>query len=443
MSADRRVLAIAAIAMVVFVSIGVVSAQVFTASACDDIVPEPIDARMAGTDLGRILAAGLPDLDDDARAALRSALDALTARLGSVVAAADVRGAERLSEVAEGVAAVGPVTTVLGPSLREVRATAEVDAAVQGAGAALWSLAMVDDATGQVDALLPLSADLEAGTCLDTATVGTPFAFVLDAGRGELLLFRIDEDADTPQLELRDPVQGRAWAVDLDLPTAPPGVHAERLGGLLGDDLVVLGRRAVADDGADAPVVSAYARVDGTERWRVGLGDLESAAPGGEEPLWVRPLAANEDTVVVALSREDASGRATFVALDAADGRPRWVAGLDGPRQANAAELSRDELMLAVREDVLTVYAVELEDGEAHPRVGIAGDRVAIEVLDDGRTLVAVDGNLTVVGDTPADTVNADVWFADLAVQEDVVVVLLRSDEGAVAVGFGADGADG
>ncbi len=436
MSADRRVLAIGAAAMVGLVAVGVVSAQVFTASPCDALEPEPVDARPASADLGEPLTTGLPDLDEDERGALRSALDTLTAHLGPVVAVADVRGAERLVAVDTGVAAIGPVTTVLDASLTRVRATADVgDGVVAGDGPSLWSLAVVNDVTGRVDALLPLDADLVPGNCLDTATVGTPFAFLLDASMGQVLLLRLGEEADAPQVELRGP-DGAAWTVDVDLPTAPPGAVAERVSGRLGAELVVVARRATVED--DAPMLGAIDRATGTQRWEVGPDELAGAAPPGEEPVWVRVVSGGPDVVVVALSREDVRERSTFVGLDADDGTPLWAADLDGPREALATDRVGQQLILVVREEVLTTYAVDLADGTARPRVGSAGEEVAVAALGDGRVVLAIDDALTVVTDDQADTVATDVGFADvLALDSGRVVVLLRSGTGAVAVAFG------
>jgi hypothetical protein len=233
MSADRRVLAVAAISMVALVLVGVVSAQLFTRSACASIDPEPIADRsvaavapaVAGEgvpDVGLVAAEALPDVPEGNRDAVTAAIASLEGAIGPLVTAADVRGAEGLRVVDGGVAAVGPVTTVLGADGAEVQATVDVDeGTVVGSGSSLFSLALVNQLTGQVDALQAVDVGLAAGPCVDTATVGTPLAFHLDAGDGELLLLRTEEDGDEPAVELQG--SGR-WQrlVHRAGPSAPP-----------------------------------------------------------------------------------------------------------------------------------------------------------------------------------------------------------------------------
>jgi hypothetical protein len=112
-----------------------------------------------------------------------------------------------------------------------IRAAAGFDApaVVVGTGSTLYAVALMNETTGQVDAVQPLDADLEpAGGCLDAATVNVPFAFHLDANDGEALLFRVEEDSDEPELQLRDR-GGIRWDAPLEVAIAPPGLLGERL----------------------------------------------------------------------------------------------------------------------------------------------------------------------------------------------------------------------
>jgi hypothetical protein len=117
-----------------------------------------------------------------------------------------------------------------------------------GSGLHLYSLALTNPLTGQVDALQPLDEELEGLTCQDTALVGSPLAFHLAASDGQLLVLRVEEDGDEPELELRDPVAGQVWAAGLRLPTAPAGLtgcaadRRSRSGGRRGRDADHAGR---------------------------------------------------------------------------------------------------------------------------------------------------------------------------------------------------------
>jgi hypothetical protein len=435
---ERRVLVIGALAMLGLVLVGVVSAQLLTRSACEALVPEPLDARAVGTDVAEVLAAALDDLDADDRMAVQAALGALTARLGPIEGLADVTGAASLAALADGeVVALGPTTTVLRGDVGAVRATASIGGVVEGDGSALYALALENPLTGQVDALLPLDAALESGTCVDTATVGTPLAFRLDARDGQLLLFRIDDDADAPRLELRDPVRGQVWRSEVRAPTAPPGVLAERLGGVIGEEVVVVAWHVAPE--ADVPVVAAYDRVDGALRWRIGVEQLVGLAPDPAaegDPIRAEVVASGGGHVIVALTRDGRDAPATFVGLSSATGRIRWSVDL-APRTALDADLEHGRLVLVAREDgVPTAYEVDLDGGEARPRTATAGEQVAV-ALDGERIVLAVDGSLTVVTEDGAETVTTDAWFADVLAVGRATIVLVRSEEGAAAVRYG------
>lgn len=301
LSADRRTLGIAAGAMVLLVLIGLISAQLFGRSACVLLDAVPRTERPAGAEAEAILAAtvgqpvadgvlgGLGDL-----ARQLGQVDAATERSAvEVVGAADVSGARRLTTSVDGVVALGTITTSLTADLGAVHATAEVgEAVVVGSGDPLYQLVLPNLLTGQVDAHQPLtSQELTALTCVDTAVVGSPLAFHLAAGDGELLLYRAEEDGDDARLELRDPVAGQVWRSFISLPTGPPGTIASRLRGALGPDVAVVAYPAVP--GASEPVVVLADRTDGQLRWALGADVLHDAV--------VAALAADPASVAAGL----------------------------------------------------------------------------------------------------------------------------------------------
>ncbi|MFA9430831.1 hypothetical protein [Egicoccus sp. AB-alg2] len=452
LSADRRVLIVGAASMVALILVGVVSAAVFTRSACAGIDPEPILPRTAGTDLDAVLAEGLPDLFDDERAALASYLNGtLASRLGPVAAAADVTGAQSLAVVGgpdgDLVAAIGRTTTVLDAADAEVRDTAEVgDGTIVGDGATLYSLALTNPMTGQTDAIVPVDVRLDGGDCLDTATVGTSFAFHLSAGDGQLLLFRVEEDGEFPQLELRDAQQGQVWISALDVPEIPPGVTGERLDAAMGSQLVVLGRRTAADEAA--PVVSAFDRATGDPMWAVDLDDLEGAAPDGDSPVWADVLTVSDEGALVALSREDDRDVSSLVALDVADGSVRWAREAEAATPVSAG-LAPDAGIAVVLDAGGEVVARQLaaSDGESLGEIRVADPdgagfdgRAGIAEAPQG-TFAAMGGGLAILGTEENAVLESgitEVLMTDVVTVDDHVVVLLRSDDGAVAVTYGS-----
>src|SRR5690606_8586714 len=104
----------------------------------------------------------------------------------------------------------------------DVAATFDPGVRLAGDGTGLFALAWMNDRTGQIDALLPLGTTLDPGSCVDTAVVGSPFAFHLDANGGEMLLLRVEEDAVDPHIELRDARGGVVWTAGIGVPVAPP-----------------------------------------------------------------------------------------------------------------------------------------------------------------------------------------------------------------------------
>jgi hypothetical protein len=438
MSADRRVLAIAAVTMVVLVLVGVVSAQVFSAAPCRGLAPEDGPRRAAGTDADAITAAALPDLDEQDRQALLNALRTLSVGLGAPVGFADVRGAARLVDVPEGFVATGDTTTLVEGTGTEVGATAASDGGqLVGSGGTLYSLALVNELTGQVDAFVPVGADLEPGSCVDTATVGTPLAFHLDAGGGELLLLRIDDDGDDPLLELRDGQRGRVWAAELELAAGPAGVVAERVGGSLGSDLVVVASR-VTPEHDDLPAVAGYDRRDGTARWELAGADLIEHAPPGDGAVWVDVLGVSPDIVVAALTREELEDQAALVGIDPSRGSVRWVSPPDRPGRPIAVTVGEDGVatLLHAGGGTVTASALGLDDGDRTLLVEAAASTGRLAAVDDAAVVVA-DGSVTVVADGRAHTVTTTgVRAADVLATDDAAVILLVSDDGALAVTF-------
>lgn len=450
LSADRRVLVVGAVAMVALILVGVVSAALFTRSACGRIVPDPVLPRAAGAEIGSVVDAALPDLFDDERDVLVEFLTGadLTQRIGEPVAAVDVTGAERLVPGADGrVAATGTTTTLFEPGSGAVHATTSVgEGAVVGDGDTLYSLALTNPGTGQTDAIVALDRTLEGGDCLDTATVGTPFAFLLGAGAGDLLLFRVEEDGEIPEVELRDAERGEIWTTPLQTPQIPPGVSGERLAAAMDADTVVVGRRFVADD--EAPVLSGFDRATGEERWTTPVAAFDEVAPSGDGAVWVEVLAVDGGTALLGLAGDDDRDAATLVAVDTADGGIRWVSDAE-PMAPLAASIGGDAVtVVGMAGADLEVARLDLGDGT---RIGATaspvGDaersptRGGIAELPGGTLAVAGSGAVHVDADEVA-ALGFDPGVAaqivDVVAVGDVTVLLITSRDGAVAVSFDA-----
>ena len=448
LAADRRVLVFGAAAMVALILVGGLSAAIFTRSACGRIAPDPVLPRAAGDDVEAVVGDGLADLFDDERETLLAWLSSpeVTGHLGPVVAAADVTGAERLVPAADGlVAATGATTTLFDPASGDVHETATFgDGVVVGDGDTLYSLALTNRMTGQTDAIVPLDRSLEGGECHDTATVGTPLAFLLEAGDGELLLFRSDEDGDTPLVELRDADRRRVWSTPLQTPHIPPGVTGERLAAGMDDDTVVVARRFDADD--EMPALSGFDRTSGEERWTTPLAALDEVAPTGDGAVWVEVVAVDGDTALLAIARDDARDAAVLIAVDTADGAVRWVADATPGRPLAAAITADAVTVVAMTGDGFEAVRLDHGDGSA---IGTAGtpiegdgqrpDRGGVAELPGGTLAVAGTGvvyfggdEVTALGYDPA--VAAQV--VDVVTVDDVTMLLIASDDGAVAVAY-------
>lgn len=448
MAADRRTLVIAVAAMVGLVGLGVVSGALFARSACATISPEAVAAAevttaeaVAAGQAGAAAAAALGDLAPADRAVVEEGIAVLADRLGAVTAVTAVSEVDRLAAIDGGVAALGPVVTTLvdGGTTAGGAVSLQQGVAV-GDGAHLYSLALTNPLTGQVDALQPLDEDLSGMTCVDTALVGSPLAFHLAAGAGELLLLRIDEDGDDAELELRDPVAGRRWAADLELPTAPAGLAGARLTGGLGPDLVVAATRTTGGD--EVPVITAVERSDGSPRWDLDRAALDAAGitvPAG--PVRAEVAAVGRERVLVGLREVDGAGRAdeeaeqdasaqgahVLVLLDAADGEVLADGRLEPGERVTAAavEVDRAEVVVA---DVGAAGLRLLRLSPGGLEVSLTGDLDALAAA----LLADDEGGLRAVGAGPAGVVNDGLDAAG----DEVAVAALG---GMVAVLDGAD----
>ncbi|MFP4312264.1 MAG: hypothetical protein ACLFS9_09855 [Nitriliruptoraceae bacterium] len=384
MAADRRTLSIAALAMALLILIGVVSGAVFAGSACDDIGPRPVAAPVAGD--AASLAAVLPALDRDTRSAWQEQLEVLETALGPVVGLADADGTARLRSSSLGPVAVGESVVQLDASgSRVLDAVAVGSGTVVGGGDHLYTLALPNPLTGQVDALQPLDADLGGLTCVDTALVGSPLAFHLDATDGQLLLLRLEEDGDDAELELRDPVAGRVWGSDLDLPDAPAGLAGSRLTAGLGSEVIVTATRTGPED--TAPVLTAVERSDGTPRWQVTRDELAAAgiALPDDGPTRAEVHAVGSELGLVVLTDATATGQPDEAAeRDALNARRQvlvTVALADGE--------VRSWSTLPVAERV--VAAATSHAGAVFVTVDVGGGRTAVRELDGSEVRMIVE----------------------------------------------------
>lgn len=253
---DRRTLIVGAVLMLALIAVGVAFGLGPAATACRALDPDPLEA--------------------DATARARVPL----ADLGPAGDAAVV--APRLEPHPDGALVLGGGAALLAPD-GAVLAGAGFDppVAVVGGGTAPFAVVVGNAVTGQIDALRPLlvgPAGVEPGACVDTSAVGSPLAFLLAAGDGELLALRTDEDGSEAVLELRDRLRGRVWAPPVALGAAPAGLLGARTSGGLGPDLAVVARRITgAED--DDPAVVGLGRRGGDVRWTLTPDAVRAALP--------------------------------------------------------------------------------------------------------------------------------------------------------------------
>jgi outer membrane protein assembly factor BamB len=458
-AADKRVLVIAVVVMLLLVSVGVVSGALFNRSACATIDPDPVASGAVGGagDVDQVLAAAFPDTEEDARNAMAGALDTLSERLGPVTGVAEVTGATGLGATDRGVAAVGSVTSLLDAPGSEVLARVDVgDGQVIGSGDTLYSVAAVNELTGQVDAVVPLDENLEAQTCVNTSLINSPLAFVLDAREGELLLLRIDEDGGEPELELRDPVEGRVWGPRLDIGIAQPGIQGERLTGRLGPELAVTGRRTVA--GETEPVLTAVDRGSGEIVWTVDRDDLGDRLDA-ELPDAVEVWEVGVDTIVAGLStdaepdddqqqRSAATVPPRLVAFRTADGAVLWeqtLAAGDEVRHVAIDPTDERRIWITIADDDGVRFTqrehhdgADDGEGELTTVTGTTGDDGSITVLDDGRAVAVTADSLSIVDVGTNDAFAGDLSARDAVAHHGGLTVLFEGpDAGALAVTYG------
>ncbi|MEX1178273.1 MAG: hypothetical protein WEB09_07410 [Nitriliruptor sp.] len=453
LAADKRTLTIGAISMVGLILIGVVSAQLFARGGCAAVVdPEPAVHAAEGQAPVDVVADTL-QVDGEAIVA------AVEAAAGApVTAALAVGDAADVVAFGEGLLTTGRTITSLDPSLAPV-ATFDSDDPVVGDGPAVHHVVLPNQRTGQTDALVPLTgSELSVGTCVDTAVVGSPFAFLLGAGDGQLLLFRAEEDGDAPTLQLRDAEAGVLWDTPLEQPAGPPGTLAERLSAALGPDTVVAARRVGPQEEATAPAVAGFGRGDGTARFELAGPQLAAAAELDDSAAIRWEVAAvGRDTALLhgrpdpsdAEQDADPRGDGALVLVDLADGEVvTAVTGL-GPLRRAAADLgaSSDRFAVATarpgsddQEDVLVVDA----DGARTPFEGPVTD--AVLAWGEGVLLIGGPERLArldlAAGSVTAETVeDVNVRAITTTPEGRLAVLLTRTDaEGADDGGEAADG---
>jgi outer membrane protein assembly factor BamB len=462
LAADRRTIVIAVVVMVALVLVGVVSGSLFARSACRDLAPTATPAPVA-SDPDLVVAAAFPQLEPAAADRLVDAITELAGELGPLTGIADATGAQRLAVVDGTTAAVGTTTTLV-DATGQVHASATFDdvATVLGDGDTLYSLALVNPLTGQVDGLQPVDQDLQPGTCVDTALVGSPLAFHVAAGGGQLALLRVGEDGGEPELELRDPVAGQVWVAPLELGQAPAGILGEWVTGAFGARDVLVGRRTRPGD--EEPVLSAFARRTGELRWELDRRDLGAlVSDAGPQPVEVLQTDA-EVALVVLGAVEDPDGAAgdgvaepgvtagdgaQVSAVDLADGTVRWADPLPAGGRVDAAVLLPAGAWLAVADDD-AVTVLHVDAGGVQPIDGAAVGDTHLASLPDGRLLVASAAGIELSagpsagadGDSDGDDtaiVGAPFTGRDVVVDNGRVTLLLGGpDDGAVLVTFGA-----
>ncbi len=435
MAADKRVLIIGLVTMVVLLGVGVTGAALFTRSACGDIELQSVAPGVSDQD--RAVVLDELGITGELAQRLDGTFQDLEAAFGPISGVADVGDATDLMAL-DGVAgAIGAdrVTVVDGAG-SSVLAGAAFDepAQVVGSGGQLFSLALINPLTGQVDAFAPVDPTLDAGTCVDTAVVGEPFAFHLDAADAALLLFRVEEDSAFPEVELRGG-EGRRWITSLDVPVAPPGILAERISGGLGEDLVVAARRVIP--GETEPVAVALGRDDGQPRWEVDPSALDAVIQ--ETPVWTTVLAVAEDVVILGVSDDEARDVITPVALGSADGSVRWIG--DPIAGSVDVQVIGDTVWLLGRlAGGIEVARLDASDGSPRSEPWRADDEGILRVVD-GMPLVVSDARLSAWED-PSDADDHG-WQAIATAAGDDAAVLFRdarSTDGTVRVLLGVDG---
>jgi hypothetical protein len=288
----------------------------------------------------------------------------------------------------------------------------------------------------------PLDVDLEPGSCTDTAVVAEPFAFHLDAAGGELLLFRVEDDADDPELELRGGDDDPTWGADLDVGVAPPGLLAERLEGRLGEELVAIGRRSGPEE--ENLLVAAFERDSGAELWTLGRDDLGPVLSSDRADL-VRVEAVGTEVVVVSVTPEpgedggdDDVAKTLVVTLQARTGDVSVADELPHGWVLRDVAVEGEVVLLASAADGET-RVQRLGDGGLDGAATIPGDGRRLDLLPDGSPILLGDRSVGVLGGSDEEVIRvAPLVGRDLVVHDGGTTLLLGGPgDGAVAITFG------
>jgi hypothetical protein len=433
LAADRRTLVIGAGAMVALILVGVVSAQLFARGGCADVVePRPADAVATGAPAEDVVDEHLAPVDG-----LR-AVDILEQVAGAPVEVGiPVGEASEVVVLGDGLLTTGPTVTSVDAGLTPV-ATFTTDHVVVGDGSAVFDVAVANEQTGQADALVGLrGTDLDVGTCVDTAVVGSPFAFLLGGGEGELLLLRADEDGDNPDLQLRDARAGARWDARLQLPAGPPGTLAERLSAGLGPETVVAARRVGPQEETELPALVSVDRGDGAVQLELGATDLADAAGlDSTGPIRWQVAAVGEGTALVhgrpdlmdapELASGEVRADGVLLLLDLASGEPLGAVEGVGPL-AHAAVDAGDRYAVATEtpdNEAETVTLLEAAGAVVDVGPLVADARLA---WSGGAVLVAGRDSLTRLAPdaAPSPTILVGGRFVDLTTTSDGRVAAL------------------
>lgn len=456
LAADRRTLTIGAIATVALILVGVVSAQLFARGGCDTIVtPQPASATADTGPPANVVDEHLGDVDGE------RAIGIVEAATGApVVAAVPVGEADEVAVLDDGFVTTGAAVTSLDATASPV-ATYETAGRVVGDGTAVYDVTLANDTTGQVDAFVPLSGtDLDVGACVDTAVVGSPFAFLLDAGDGELLLFRADEEGEGPLLQLRDAETGVRWEARVTLPAGSPGRLAERLSARLGPEDVVAARRVGPQEETDTPALVAVSRADGAVRFELAGDALAEAVElDPAQPIRWEVAAVGRDTALIH-ARPDPSGAAdaevppvgSLALLDLADGTVVAAFPGVGPVTAAAAGVTgadgTDRYVVATGVRAEDTAVIALLDGDGTLTEIDASVSDASFAWVDGTAIVAAERSLSPLdpdGASPAGGSLEGGRFLDVAVTDDgrTAVLITAGGAGGDAVLLVTDPTDG
>jgi hypothetical protein len=439
LAADRRTLVVGASAMVGLILVGVVSAQLFARGGCTSVVePRPAEAVTAGMSPEDVVDERLAPVDG------ARAVDILEQATGALVdAAIPVGDAVAVTELGDGLVTTGGTVVSLDDTLAPI-ATFTTDGQVVGDGPTVFEVTVANAATGQTDAFVPLrGTGLEVGGCVDTAVVGSPFAFLLGGGDGELLLLRADEDGDRPSLQLRGADAATRWDTRVPQPAGPPGTLAERLSARMGPDTVVAARRVGPQEEVDVPAVVVLDRADGSIEVELDHEVLADAAGlDPDAPLRYEVAAVGASTALLHARPDPADGEVVATADEGAlllldldgtvtavieDVGPFRSAAVDGDRYVVAtvgADGGDDEVTSIDAEGAVT----ELGATVTEPRFAWLGDAVLVASRDSF-------GTFTLDGPAPNGAILVGGRFADVTVTDDGrVAALVTRREGGEAV---------